>query len=401
MPIVRAALLTFLFVVTGFGIAGTARAQNVASMRLQQVAQQKLPGATATMASFGGLLSKKQSSSQSVTLAGGRCYTLLGTGGDGVKDVDLYIYDGANKKVASDLGFDALPALTYCPRWPGPHRLEIVLKDGGGEVAAQLFVQPKASTPNQPAAPPTNAKPDAITAMIEQSALAGTRRVGDFFRGAGKEDEHGDFTVSLEAAHCYSFYGAAGSGVTALSLYLWDPSDKRVADEKSGTPAPVLRYCPQVGGPFHVQGKVAKGAGEYRVAVYEHPGQEEPGTVGTASPVGGDPLAAMVKQLSTQVAPGYVPVGELFRGAGSKNSHTDWTVALGQGRCYTFIGLGGAGVEQLSLYAWDPSGKRVADRRSNNSQSVMGICATMPGPYHLQGKIEKGAGEYRMGVYGQ
>lgn len=148
-------------------LASTAFAQNVATMRLQQVAQQKLPGASATAAAFGGLLTRKQSSSQNVTLVGGRCYTLLGTGGDGVKDVDLYIYDGTNKKVASDLGFDALPALTYCPTWPGPHRVEIVLKDGGGEVAAQLFVQPKVVTPGAPAATPKNSQPDGITAMIE------------------------------------------------------------------------------------------------------------------------------------------------------------------------------------------------------------------------------------------
>lgn len=196
-------------------------------------------------------------------------------------------------------------------------------------------------------------------------------------------------------------YGASGSGVAALSLYVWDPANKRVADEKGGTTAPVLRYCPQVGGPFHVQGKVARGVGEYRVAVYEHPAQEEPGAVGMVSPSSGDPLTAMVKQLSSQVAPGYTSIGDVYRGAGGKGTHTDWTVPLDAGRCYTFIGLSGAGVEQLSLYAWDPSGKRVADRRSTSSQSIMGVCASSPGPYHLQAKIEKGTGEYRMGVYGK
>jgi hypothetical protein len=381
------------------------RAQSVVQARLEQLAQQKVAGAAPVTDPFGGLLNKKQATAQQVELVGGRCYTLIGTGGDGVKDVDIYFYDAANKKVASDLGFDAAPALSYCPPWPGQHRVELVVKDGSGEVAAQLFVQPLPAAAVLAPPPPPRAAPDDLTRVIEAAADAQAQkaaRMTEFFRGAGKEGEHGDYTVALEPARCYSLFGSASPTVRALSIYLWDPSGKRAAEHKPNANTPALHYCPHVGGPFHVQAKVAGGVGEFRLAVYAHPPQTQPKELArrpAAGPRGGDPVTALLEAQAKQVAPGYKRVGEVFRGAGGRNSRSDWTVPLEGGKCYTFVGVGGVGVEQLSLYAWDPTGKRVADRRSENSQSVMGLCPTMPGPYHLQAKIEKGSGDYRMATY--
>jgi hypothetical protein len=289
-------------------------------------------GAIPVAQPFGGTLTKKQASSQNVTLLGGRCYTLLGVDGDGVKDLDLYFYDQNSKKVASDLGFDALPALTSCPTWPGQHRVEIVLKDGGGDVAAQLFVAPiAASALINP--PPANPSPDPRTQLIEQVAqtMPPATRIGDFYRGAGKDNEHSDFTIPLAAGHCYLFYGAAAPSMRALSLYIWDPSDKRVADQKGVSTSPMIQYCPMKSGPFHVQGKVVTGSGDYRMAVYALPPQPEIVAMGSAPVAGGDPLTAAVIAQAPSLAPG--------------------------------------------------------------------LCPTMPGPFHLQAKIEKGQGEYRMGVF--
>ena len=56
-------------------------------------------------------------------------------------------------------------------------------------------------------------------------------------------------------------------------------------------------------------------------------------------------------------------------------------------------------VDRLTNVSLERDGKRLSSVRADNSQSVMGFCASMPGPYHLQGKIEAGSGDYRMGVY--
>jgi hypothetical protein len=114
---------------------------------------------------------------------------------------------------------------------------------------------------------------------------------------------------------------------------------------------------------------------------------------------GDDALNAHIDGEARGLAPGARRVGEFYTGFGDKGKHTDWYVPLEAGRCYTFIAAGGAGVQFLSQYLWDPSGKRVSDNRSKTAESVMGFCAGMPGPYHLQAKVEKGAGEYHVGVY--
>jgi hypothetical protein len=41
----------------------------------------------------------------------------------------------------------------------------------------------------------------------------------------------------------------------------------------------------------------------------------------------------------------------------------------------------------------------VADRRNPGPLTLMPFCAPYPGNYHLQAKIDGGAGEYRVGVY--
>jgi len=99
------------------------------------------------------------------------------------------------------------------------------------------------------------------------------------------------------------------------------------------------------------------------------------------------------------LAPGARRVGNFFSAMAPKGQKNDWFVPLEAGRCYTFIAAGGAGVQFLSQFLWDPSGRRVSDNKSKSAESVMGFCTATPGPYHLQAKVEKGGGELRVGVY--
>jgi hypothetical protein len=118
----------------------------------------------------------------------------------------------------------------------------------------------------------------------------------------------------------------------------------------------------------------------------------------TPSP-GVNPLNQHIDDQAHSLAPGAQRVGDFFAGFGDKGKKTDWYVPLEGGQCYTFIAAGGAGVQFLSQYLWDPSGKRVADNRSKSAESVMAYCAGIPGPYHLQAKPEKGSGEFHVGIY--
>jgi hypothetical protein len=113
-----------------------------------------------------------------------------------------------------------------------------------------------------------------------------------------------------------------------------------------------------------------------------------------------DLLGQSVDQQAAISAPGQRRAGDFLRGfADRNNGHGDFFVPLDAGRCYTFVGLGGAGVEELALFLWAPNNKRVADVKARGPMATMAYCVALPGPHHLQAKVHRGMGELRVGVY--
>ena len=280
-----------VMVVMGLASGGVARAEISALLKSQlaQRAAQSAPGTEPFGPTLGGFLGRRQSTQQWVTMQAGRCYTILGVGGQGVGDLDLVLYNPNGKRVASDMGFDPTPSLQHCAQWPGAYKLEATVKRGGGEVAVQVYLAggaaaapppPSASGDGMPPADPSlQARPqpsapagtDALNSHIDSEATAlapGARRVGDFFAGFGDKGQRSDWYVPLEAGQCYTFIAAGGAGVQFLSQYLWDPSGKRVSDNRSKTAQSVMGFCAGLPGPYHLQAKIEKGGGEYHVGVY-------------------------------------------------------------------------------------------------------------------------------------
>jgi hypothetical protein len=270
-------------------VAGVARAElsSLLKSQLAQLAAVKAPGQEPVGPPIGGFLGSRQSLQQYVTMQAGRCYTIVGVGGQGVGDFDLVLYNPNGKRVASDIGFDPTPSIQHCAQWPGAYRLDATVKRGGGEVAVQVLasggavaVAPPPATgdgmpPPDPSLQPKAAAPaaagDALNAHIDgqaQSFAPGAARVGDFFAGFGDKGQRSDWYVPLEAGKCYTFIAAGGAGVQFLSQFLWDPSGKRVADNKPKNAQSVMGFCSVLPGPYHLQAKVEKGGGEYHVGVY-------------------------------------------------------------------------------------------------------------------------------------
>ncbi|MGZ3442803.1 MAG: hypothetical protein ACXVDD_24950, partial [Polyangia bacterium] len=193
--------LVMVMVITS-ALAATARAEISSLLRSQlaQSAAQKAPGTEPVGAPIGGFLGSRQSVTQFVTMQAGRCYTILGVGGQGVSDLDLVLYNPNGKRVASDIGFDPTPSIQHCAQWPGAYKLEATVKRGGGEIAVQVYAAggSSAATPPPPVggdgmpppdpslqphtqAPAPAAGTDALNAHIDGQAGAlapGSRRVG-------------------------------------------------------------------------------------------------------------------------------------------------------------------------------------------------------------------------------
>ena len=90
-----------------------------------------------------GTLERGAERSFTTVLLGGECYKVLGQGGDGVRDLDLFAYSPQGALMQRDATGDDHPALgidrAICPEEPGAYRIEIEMHDGAGEYAVQVF----------------------------------------------------------------------------------------------------------------------------------------------------------------------------------------------------------------------------------------------------------------------
>lgn len=252
--------------------------------------------------------------------------------------------------------------------------------------------------------PPPQVAPTAapwIDAEVEnqaQQSQPGVARDGELFRGvAYEEDGFTDWRVMLDASKCYWFSGVGDQTVERLSLYLWDPNDKRITSNRSKNARSVIFHCPEVTGMYKLQAKVADGAGHYAVGVYSKEAPPKAAPPPVEEKAKGPDLGALLDAEAASIAPGATRVGPHL--AGSGEDMTEWPVALEPNTCYFFIGIGGEGVKELSMYLWGPDRKRITENRADANKSQIGHCATQGGMFKVQAKVTSGEGDYKVGVY--
>jgi hypothetical protein len=213
-----------------------------------------------------------------VTLSGSGCIHLSGVGDQSVERLSLYLWGPDGERLETVRGDTARTLLSYCPTTPaqGAYKFEAKVADGHGHFAVGLYAQgdpsspadpgeePDAPNPDQPAAKPEVNLDSEVMALAKSSA-PNAQKIGDSFSGdAGSTDWY----VALEQGKCYWFVGAGESSVEKLSLYLWDPSDKRVKASNSETNRVTVGHCPPTGGMYHMRAQVQSGEGNYKVGVF-------------------------------------------------------------------------------------------------------------------------------------
>ena len=201
----------------------------------------------------------------------GQCYTFSGIGGQGVKQLYLYLWDQAEKRVATEKPERPAVTLRYCPDVSGTYHLQAKTGEGFGPLAVGVYsvLAPPKAAPPPPPPPPV---PVDLSGNIDSQAAAaapGAVRVGDYFRGTAKSgNDRSDWFTVLEPGRCYWFIGAGGPGVKELYLYLWNPTLQRVSDNRANTSVSMMGHCPTVPGMYKIEAKVNSGKGDYQVGVY-------------------------------------------------------------------------------------------------------------------------------------
>lgn len=204
-----------------------------------------------------------------VPLLAGQCYTIAGIGGSGVKHLYLYLWNPRESRVATEKPDRPEVALRYCPVAAGLFHLQAKTGEGYGPFAVGIYAEQAQGEPQPPAlAPPP---PVDLSALIDGQAAAaapGAGRVGNFFTGNTAQGDRSDWAVALDVGRCYWFIGAGEPAIRELSIYLWDPANSRVTENRAHNNQSVIGHCPRVAGMFKVQAKVEKGQGAYQMGIY-------------------------------------------------------------------------------------------------------------------------------------
>jgi hypothetical protein len=110
---------------------------------LVQAAKRYAPGLVTFGPVISGTLAQGARSDHLVVLEPGRCYRVVGVGGEGVDDMDLFLYDPDGVQANQDASQDRYPVLgvqaELCPIRAGAYRLQVQMYQGGGQFALGVY----------------------------------------------------------------------------------------------------------------------------------------------------------------------------------------------------------------------------------------------------------------------
>jgi hypothetical protein len=199
-----------------------------------------------------------------VQLDGEHCYWFGGATNAMGEKIILKVLDPHGSKVASEKGkTEAL--IEYCPTIDGIFKVEGTLAHHGPFSVA--VYQGTRITPAAAPTGPVEVTPEQLIAKEAGSIAPGAKQVGNFYEGTADETS---WSTTLTKGRCYWFIGAGTPGKTKkLWLYLWDPQNKRVTENRGESSVVNAGHCAKESGMFKFQGKVYSGSGPYKFAVYE------------------------------------------------------------------------------------------------------------------------------------
>jgi len=117
----------------------------------------------------------------------------------------------------------------------------------------------------------------------------------------------------------------------------------------------------------------------------------------------GAALGQIVELAAKKYAAGLVAEGALIQGSVVEGARSDHLAVLRAGHCYRIVAVGGAGVEDMDLFLYDPEGVQTQQDPAQDRFPVLGlqaeICPPRGGAYRLQVHMYKGGGPFAARVY--
>lgn len=302
-------------------------------------------------------------------LEAGRCYVVAGRGGDGLGDIDLFLFDAAGVEVGRDLAADVQPSIEHCPPATGRYTAELRAFEGAGAVGLLVFVGPGQERNAPPSEAPIDDHAESGDPSLAIEVLAAPLRE----RGFGAP-----LFVSRDAAivpgevrthevvigpGCSLVAGVASHEAMDLDLYLADESGREVDRDTAVHSTARVRACRPAPSVYRVAVKAYGRDGAYALAVLRAPEEV---------------LSLQELRLEEASAPyrsrGYVEAFT-FDAALVQGGRIRRPIPLEPGRCVAIAAAGEDAVEDLDLFLRGTDGELVTSDSGPASYAALSRCA--------------------------
>ncbi|MBX3191577.1 MAG: hypothetical protein KF819_31575 [Labilithrix sp.] len=265
-----------LFALAGCGERHQRRASYPAQARLSideladqraREASSRRGGARVGDVMHGETLRRREAQDLSVELDTAHCYWFSGATDDMGHRIALRVVDPRGLTVAHERAKWSDALVEYCPAIDGVYRVEAKLHHHGPYALAIYAGARSSMSPVMVTSAPLRIGASPVDLIAREAAIAapGARPVGAPFAGSKTETY---WAAALGPDKCYWLVAAGQSGVTGISIDVWDPTDQRVAGIASSVNVASVRHCVAAGGMYKLRAKIA-GGGEYALGVYE------------------------------------------------------------------------------------------------------------------------------------
>lgn len=368
------------------GVAAAAQDELVA--RLGRLAAERVPGAVLEGEVFRGRLVEEEVAALARSLAGGRCYTLLAVGGDGLGDLQISASAGAQR-----LGDDALAGPDaavpeFCPATDVPATVRVTARRGGGEFAFAVYGRAAtgALTPIQ------TVDTQMLTRRLAERAAQAARGLDPLQSptfGSLAQGRSANLSFAVEAGRCYRAIAVTEAGITNLDLTLL-VDGSQVAEDVEPDATPVVGTCASAAGSARLDVWAVAGSGGWAVGIYA-------GAQPASAPAAPEnPLFTLLDAAAVTLSAGATRASTPFTGTLAVSGTQQYDVTLQAGKCYAFVGISDAGNLDLEV----SSGTQVLGR-DTDLDTTPGVlfCAQSQVTVRVKLTLLSASGNFAFGVY--
>ncbi|MEZ4408854.1 MAG: hypothetical protein R3A52_20630 [Polyangiales bacterium] len=218
-----------------------------------------------------GRLPGQRSTIERFDLQQGRCYLVLGVGGDNVDDLDLRVIGPDRSLLAQDVALDARPATRFCARVGGAHAVEVRMFAGSGEWAVETLEIPAAGA--EPVRGDLQGTARArLLEFIADARSRGLEPMGEPVRGAGWLDFETRVPLTMVGGRCYRVSAVPVDGLPAMDLWLARDDGGVLAEDIAARDHAQVEHCARVTTEATVRARVPTARGEWVLQVFESGG---------------------------------------------------------------------------------------------------------------------------------